>query len=137
MLENLPPWLTTAITSVIVAVLTFLLSRRMYSATVTEKEASALSTMTKVSSDLANQLKSLTDDIPNWRRAVATETARAEDAVKNNKHWPIIYEQAKIIIEELSHLHYIKDPGEQITNVEKRFTNIRNAAKKIADCIEG
>ena len=101
MLENLPPWSTTAITSVIVAAFTFLLSRRMYRATVTEKEANALSTMTKVSSDLANQLKSLTDDIPKWRQSIATETQRAEEAVKNNKHWPIIYEQAKIIIEEL------------------------------------
>ena len=143
MLE-IPVWLTTVVTSGIGAVITFLVTRGLYRSTISEKDAStteknanALATMTKVASDLARQVEAFTAEIPEWKQRIAVESARADIAEKRqNVNILAIYEQAKIIIEEITHFSYIKDPGEPPSSVEIRFTKIKAAAQKIAACME-
>lgn len=136
MLE-LPSWLTTAVTSGIAAGITFLLTRGLYRSTIAEKEANALSTMTTVAANLARQVEAFTAEIPLWRQKLGVETARADLAEKRqNADVTTIYEQAKIIIEEITHFSYIKDPGEPESSVERRFKTIKAAAQRIAACME-
>ena len=143
MLE-IPVWLTTVVTSGIGAVITFLVTRGLYRSTISEKDAStteknanALATMTKVASDLARQVEAFTAEIPEWKQRIAVESARADIAEKRqNVNILSIYEQAKIIIEEITHFSYIKDPDEPPSSVEIRFNKIKAAAQKIAACME-
>lgn len=118
---------------VIVAVITWFVSRRLNRATVAEKEANALATMIKVSADLARQVQAFADEVPNWKSKIAVETARAEKAEHLMATAKIIHEQARIIVEEAGHLSYMKAPDEEETVVEQRFKNLKAAAKRIRE----
>lgn len=143
MVNEMPPWLTTALTSGIAAVITFLLTRGLYRSTIKEKDAAtaeknanALSTMTEVAANLAKQVEAFTAEIPVWKQKIAVETERADKAERRNSNVETIFEQAKMIVEQLSHITYLKEPGEPESSVEKRFKAIKAAAKKIAACVE-
>lgn len=126
-MNELPTWLTTAISTAIGAVITFLVSRRLYGASVDEKRATTLATMTRVSEGLAAQLEAIHVKLPVWKTKI-------EEAEVIKKKAKIVQEQAAIILEEVASLSYVKDPDEPESKAEKRFKAIKAAAKRIADC---
>jgi hypothetical protein len=137
-MPELPNWLTAVISSAIAAAISFYAGRRLYRATVEEKQANTAATMTKVAADLARQLEAVTAEIPIWKQKIAAETLRAEAAEQNNANARLIQHEAKIIVEEVSHLSYLRDPDDETESiVERRFRNIKAAAKKIAECEMG
>lgn len=80
-MEQFPTWMTAAISSGIVAVLTslltFVLTRRKYHAETSESEANALMTMTKVAERMANRLSSVLEQIPVWQQKVTESDDKA------------------------------------------------------------
>lgn len=126
-MNEFPTWLTTAISTAIGAVITFLVSRRLYGASVDEKQATTLATMTRVSEGLAAQLEAIHEKLPVWKTKI-------EEAEVIKKKATLIQQQAAIIVEEVEALSYVKDPDEPESKAEKRFKAIKAAAKKIADC---
>jgi hypothetical protein len=131
-METLPQWLTTAISSGIAAVIGFLLARRLTTATVAEKDANTLSTVTAVADSLARQLRAVEQEVPVWKQQIAEQTAVAERATAELAKAVIVQRDAKIIVEAMSHLSYLKSPDEEETSVEKRFKEAKEAAHRIA-----
>lgn len=132
-MPDIPNWLTAVISSVIGAGLTFLATRRLYLANVAEKDASTAKIYAEVAEDAVRQLQQVRGEIPGWMQKLAAETARADAAEKRNANARAIQEQARIIVEEVASLSYVKDPDEPESKAEKRFKAIKAAAKKIAD----
>jgi hypothetical protein len=137
-MPELPSWLTAVISSGIAAAITWFASRRLYAAAVEEKGANTSKLWAGVAEDAVRQLRQVRDEIPVWMEKLAAETARADAAEKHRTNAAIIQEQAKIIVEEVSHLSYLRDPDDETESiVERRFRNIKAAAKKIAECEMG
>lgn len=135
-MPELPQWATNAIIGVIAAVSGWIASRRVNSATATEKEANAQLTLTKVSAELARQLQAVQQEVPVWKQQIATETARAELAEGKLRAQSIVEAEARNIVEEMSHIAYMKAPDEEETIIERRFKRIKQSANRIADILK-
>ena len=132
-MPELPQWMTTAILSVLAAGIGALANRRLSKATVTEKNANALSIMTNVADSLARQLQQVEVEVPVWKQRIGEVTARAETAERELHKIGFIREEARIIVEELSHMTYVADHNEEETPVARRFRRIKEAAKRIEE----
>lgn len=136
---SIPPGLWAALGATLTGAIGYFSGRKAKKATIKETEAEtdesrarALLTMTEVSDNLANQLKAFEAEVPVWKARIAEESRRADIASKRCRVARDIKIQAEIIIEELSHMSYLKDIDEPETIIERRFLSLKNAAKEIS-----
>lgn len=132
-MPEIPSWLQAAISSVIAAVITWFASRRLYRATVDEKDASTAKIWADVAADAVKQLKEVRAEIPGWMQKLAAETVRANKAEAMNATAKEVQRQAKIIVEEANHFSFMKVTGEPVSDAEVRFLKIKAAAMAISD----
>jgi hypothetical protein len=131
-MNDLPQWLTPVISGVIAAVITFFATRRLNSATVLEKDASALKIMTEVADSLARQLRMVESEVPGWKKGMAEATARAEQAEHAATNVKIIQAEAKQIYEDATHLGYFAtSPADANSPPALRLKNIKEAAARM------
>lgn len=126
-------WQQTLISSLIVAVATFLLSRRMYTASVGEKDANAAKILAGLAADLAQQLKAHADEMPTWKQKVSVLQANAEIAKASVKNAKVIKKFAVEIVEHIGHLSYFASPDEEDNSVARRFRAIKDLARRITE----
>ena len=135
-MPELPTWLTAVISSAIAAAISYSATRRLYLASVAEKDASTSKIYGEVAAEAVKQLKEVRSEIPGWMQKLAAETARADIAEAKNAHAIEIQKQAKVIIENIKRLDFV--PTGPITEHDmaaiQRLKEMRDAAKKIAEC---
>lgn len=124
-------WQQTLLSSLVVAVATWLLSRRMYAASVGEKEASTSKILQGLAASLARQLKAYEDEMPSWKQKVADLEKKAKGAEESMAKVAIVKKEVDTIADHISHLGYFADPDEIDGPVAKRFRAVKDAAKRI------
>lgn len=132
----------SVITGVLGAGLSFVLTRRVYTAKADNDEASTIQILNGVVKDLMRQVKAFIHETSTWQakltdveaerdRHAKMATAAQELADRRLKEIERLKDEASIVAEEMSHLSYIADGDEKDSIVAKRFRAVKEAAERI------